>query len=87
MWKEGETPFLGWYVNLQDRFWRVNDGIVTWDRSLDIRVTPDLQWSWKDEDHFACIQALGWITPEEAMADQNWVIPDLPKNWATLPTS
>ena len=66
MWKAGGGRFLGWYVNLQDKFRRVADGIVTWDRSLDIQVTPDLQWNWKDEDHFARIQALGWITSDEA---------------------
>ena len=68
MWDEKGGPFRGWYVNLQDRFHRVADGIVTWDRSLDIVVAPDLHWRWKDEDDFARIQALGWISEAEADA-------------------
>ena len=36
------------------------------DRTLDIVVTPDLQWRWKDEDQFQRIQDLGWVTREEA---------------------
>ena len=66
MWASESGRFLCWYVDLQDAIRRVPGGIVTWDRSLDIVVTPDLQWRWKDEDHFQRIQELGWITPEEA---------------------
>ncbi len=66
MWEAGGGPFKGWYINLQDKLSRSSEGVVTWDRSLDIVVTPDLHWKWKDEDHFKYIQKLGWITSEEA---------------------
>ncbi len=66
MWDATSKAFSCWYVNLQDKLRRVSDGIVTWDRSLDIQVTPDLKWNWKDEDHFARIQELQWISMSEA---------------------
>lgn len=65
-WEASGGEFIGWYVDLQDRLQRVTDGLVTWDRSLDIVVAPDLTWKWKDEDHFVRIQELGWITRAEA---------------------
>lgn len=65
-WGVGDGPFLGWYIDLQDPLRRVPGGLVTWDRSLDIVVTPDLRWRWKDEDHFARLQELGWLTAAEA---------------------
>lgn len=48
--------FLGWYVNLEAPFVRTPIGVDTTDDSLDVVVTPDLEWSWKDE-HLA----EGWI--------------------------
>jgi hypothetical protein len=67
MWEAGGGPFRCWYVDLQDKVRRVPRGIITWDRSLDIVVTPDLQWRWKDEDHFQRIQDLGWVTSETVL--------------------
>lgn len=67
-WAAGGRDFLGWYVDLQDPLYPVPGGLVTWDRSLDIVVAPDLSWRWKDEDHFARIQELGWISPTRASA-------------------
>ncbi len=65
-WREGGGPFLCWYVDLQAPFRRAGGGIVTWDQQLDIVVTPDRLWSWKDEDHLAASVELGWISPGEA---------------------
>lgn len=48
--------FLGWYVNLEAPFVRTPIGVDTTDDSLDIVVTPELEWRWKD-DQFA----EGWI--------------------------
>lgn len=44
--------FSGWYVNLERR---VHDGadIDVFDAELDLLVTPDHQWRWKDEESFA----------------------------------
>ncbi len=66
MWSADTGNFLGWYVNLQARAVRVPDGLLSWDHSLDIVVTPDLEWSWKDEDHFERTQELGWYDPDQA---------------------
>lgn len=66
MWASGTGRFLCWYVNLQLPAKRVQDGILSWDQSLDIVVRPDLSWTWKDEDHFHRIQELGWMSADEA---------------------
>ena len=58
--------FLCWYIDLIEPIRRVRDGFVLWDLSLDIVAGPDLRWMMKDEDHFARIQELGWVTPHEA---------------------
>ena len=58
--------FLCWYIDLIEPVRRVRDGFVLWDLSLDIVAGPDLRWMMKDEDHFARIQELGWVTPDQA---------------------
>ena len=63
-WKTGGCHFANWYIDFQDPMRRTPDGIVTFDRSLDIVVSPDMKWRWKDEDHYRRIQELGWITSE-----------------------
>jgi hypothetical protein len=49
--------FREWYVNLEDPYRRWDDGpaagVDTADHALDLRVTPDGAWRWKDEDEFA----------------------------------
>jgi predicted RNA-binding protein associated with RNAse of E/G family len=44
-----DGEFVGFYVNLEEPFRRTPIGFDTNDHTLDIVVTPDLQWSWKDE--------------------------------------
>jgi hypothetical protein len=68
MFRGGGGPLLCWYVDFIDPVRRTSGGFVTWDLSLDIVVAPDLRWQWKDEDHFAHIQRLGWVSPEKAAA-------------------
>jgi predicted RNA-binding protein associated with RNAse of E/G family len=68
--------FAGWYVNLEERMVRWDDGpaglsgIDVVDQDLDIWVPPDRRWSWKDEDEFA--ERLGfpehyWVRDETAV--------------------
>ncbi len=50
--------FRSWYVNLEEPACRWEDsaataGIDTIDYDLDIVVSPDRSWYWKDEDEFA----------------------------------
>ena len=48
-----DFTFNRWYVNLEAPFTRWADdelaGVDTFDHALDIVVTPDRQWRWKDE--------------------------------------
>ena len=48
-WRPGRE-FVGYYVNLEEPFRRTPIGFDTNDHTLDIVVTPDLRWSWKDEE-------------------------------------
>ena len=47
-WRPDES-FVGFYVNLEEPFRRTAIGFDTNDHTLDIVVTPDLRWTWKDE--------------------------------------
>jgi len=64
-WDE-EWQFRGWYVNLQAPL-VVRDGrFDTTDWALDVVVSPDGSWEWKDEDDFAQALALGVFDDETA---------------------
>ena len=54
-----------WFVNFQSPIRRTSRGIVVRDHILDIRVEPDLSWSWKDRDEFDELVRRGWFTDEE----------------------
>ena len=57
--------FRTWYVNLQASLRRTARGVIVSDYLLDLVVTPDLAWSWKDEDGFEAVCAAGVFTAEE----------------------
>ncbi|TYC20642.1 DUF402 domain-containing protein [Micromonospora sp. MP36] len=44
--------FAGWYVNLETPYTRGPAGVDTNDQLLDIVVTPQRRWEWKDTDEF-----------------------------------
>ena len=73
---DDEGCFAGWYVNLEERAVRWDDGdlagVDTVDQDLDIVVAPDHSWRWKDEDEFA---------ERLALPDHYWV-PDEAAVWA-----
>lgn len=52
-WFFRDGVFAGWYVNLEEPHVRRPDGVDTNDLILDIVVTPQRQWEWKDTDEFA----------------------------------
>lgn len=67
-WWAATEEHLGWYVNLQEPLRRTRLGWDTMDQELDIEVSPDLRWRWKDEDKFEERVTLGYLTRAEADA-------------------
>jgi hypothetical protein len=63
-WRDGEH--LPWYVNLQEPFRRTRLGFETMDLVLDVVISVDGGWSWKDEDELATFVALGVFEDELA---------------------
>lgn len=49
-WRGSERTFTGWYVNLQEPFRRTTAGYDTQDLELDILVSLDGSWTFKDWD-------------------------------------
>lgn len=49
-WHGPEREFRGWYVNLQEPFRRTAEGYDTQDLELDIVVSTDGSWAWKDDE-------------------------------------
>ncbi|HEX6998586.1 MAG TPA: DUF402 domain-containing protein [Gammaproteobacteria bacterium] len=68
---EGEgrsRRLLKYFVNLEEPFRRTAVGVDTQDHTLDIDVTPGLQWSWRDEEELLAHVEHGFYTPELAAA-------------------
>ena len=72
--RDDTGAFTNWYVNLEERAIRWDDGAVAGvdvvDQDLDVVVAPDLSWQWKDEDEFAERLALPehyWVADEAAV--------------------
>ena len=61
-----DWELLSWYVNLQTPTELANGWIDTTDQALDIVVSPDGEWRWKDEDELAEAVELGIWTEQEA---------------------
>ena len=51
-WWFEQGRFTGWYVNLEAPCVRRADGVDTDDHVLDIVVTPERRWEWKDVGEF-----------------------------------
>ncbi|HYM97058.1 MAG TPA: DUF402 domain-containing protein [Candidatus Sulfotelmatobacter sp.] len=54
---------LGWYVNFQEPYRRTATGFLAMDLMLDVIVSPDRKWRWKDQDEFDSVVAAG-LYPE-----------------------
>lgn len=50
---------IGWYINFQEPYRRTNNGLQAMDLMLDILVSPDRAWRWKDQDEFDAVVAAG----------------------------
>jgi hypothetical protein len=61
-----ERAFVGWYVNLEAPAARWSSGLDLVDQDLDVWVSPDRTWRWKDEDDFeaATREGLDWSVDE-----------------------
>ncbi|GAC1672216.1 MAG: DUF402 domain-containing protein [Candidatus Dormibacteraceae bacterium] len=62
---------FGWYVNLQEPCRRTKNGIQAMDLMLDILVSPDRTWRWKDEDEFDAVIAAGLYSDATVLAVRN----------------
>jgi hypothetical protein len=60
--------FYGWKIDLASPFVRTEVGIDMIDETLDIMVSPDGSFRWKDEDQMAIFVELGMYSSEEAGA-------------------
>jgi len=49
-WEGDDRTFAGWYVNLQEPFRRSRFRIDTQDLELDIVISPDGSWRYKDDE-------------------------------------
>jgi hypothetical protein len=70
-WMFRDGRFDGWYVNLEEpaRRWSARDvtGIDTIDHGLDVVVSADRRWRWKDEQDFTdYVGEPGYWSAEEA---------------------
>lgn len=80
VWKffaEGE--FQHWYVNFETPYVRVPGGIEINDLQLDIVISPDGAWRWKDVQDLGPSLAAGRITDDELhhVLDEAAVVADL----------
>ena len=67
MW-DRQQKFAGWYVNLQEPVRHTHLGFDFLDQELDIVVSPDLTWRWKDAEHLVQAQSIGLFSPEQVNA-------------------
>ena len=67
---DGERRFAGYYVNFEEPFRRTAIGFDTNDHMLDIVVSPELEWHWKDKEAFEERVRSGTYTA--ALADLVW---------------
>ncbi|HEY7467161.1 MAG TPA: DUF402 domain-containing protein [Dehalococcoidia bacterium] len=65
---DAEWRLRFWYVNLEDPYVRTDRGIQVNDHTLDVVVTPGLDWAWKDEPEFEALTSAGKIPVEKARA-------------------
>lgn len=67
MW-DWQQRFSGWYVNLQEPVRSTRLGLDFLDQELDLVVSPDLSWRWKDTAHLERAQAIGLFSVAQVRA-------------------
>jgi hypothetical protein len=93
-WDGDERVFAGWYVNLQEPLRREERSFVTQDQELDIWITPDESWQWKDVEELEEWVSRGrftrkevreiWAEGERVLAE--WPFPTGWEDWIPDPT-
>jgi hypothetical protein len=51
-WDDDSNEFLCYYINFQLPFQRAHCGVETLDLDLDLVISPDFSYEWKDEDDY-----------------------------------
>jgi hypothetical protein len=64
----GARSLLKYFVNLEEPFRRTAVGFDTQDHTLDIELTPELSWRWRDEEELMSHVTEGFYTPALAAA-------------------
>ncbi len=64
----GTRRLLKYFVNMEEPFRRTAVGFDTRDHTLDIEVTPELDWRWRDEQELTNHVMEGFYTAELASA-------------------
>jgi hypothetical protein len=64
----GARRLLKYFVNMEEPFRRTPVGFDTQDHTLDIEVTPQLKWRWRDEQELENHVTEGFYTPALAAA-------------------
>ena len=68
----GQRRLLKYFVNLEEPCRRTDTGFDTQDHTLDVEITPDLAWRWRDEAELE-----NHVT--EAFIPRHWPWPHAPK--------
>ena len=64
----GDRRLLKYFVNLEEPYRRTAVGFDTQDHTLDVEITPDLAWRWRDEAELENHVAEGFYTAALAVA-------------------
>ena len=64
----GEPRLLKYFVNMEEPFRRTTVGFDTQDHTIDVEVTPELAWRWRDEQELDDHVAEGFYTAALANA-------------------
>jgi Protein of unknown function (DUF402) len=93
-WEGDERRFWGWYVNMQAPYRRVGRTYKSQDHEVDLWVTADGSWEWKDEDQLEAWKPRGRFTEDEVREIRaegervlaEWPFPTGWENWSPDPS-
>lgn len=68
MWDADTGKFMCWYVDFRLPVTRTDGRVDSKDLQLDVVMSPDGSWTWKDETHFALAVKAGFIHEDQRAA-------------------